>query len=245
MRPETRTKLLEINRRFYESSAFTFSATRKSLQPGVTRLLESLPTQSGILDLGCGNGNFACALAKSPFAGTYLGIDASEALIADARAVLARIQTKAAFTFLAADLTETAWHAHLAGQTYPIITCFAVLHHIPDANARAAFFQRAAELLAPKGRLLLSVWQLFNNPRLHGHILPWDTADIDAADLDAGDYLVDWRAGGQTDHRYVHVFSAQELQALGKAAGLELQDEFYSDGKTGNTALYQVWLKPS
>jgi hypothetical protein len=61
--------------------------------------------------------------------------------------------------------------------------------------------------------------------------------------LDGGDYLIDWRAGGFIDQRYVHVFTPEELRALGCAAGLDLQQEFYSDGKCGNLALYQVWHK--
>ena len=77
MHPETREKLLAINRQFYERSASSFSLTRKKLQPGVKRLLAEVPPRTDILDLGCGNGNFALALAKTAYAGRYLGIDAS------------------------------------------------------------------------------------------------------------------------------------------------------------------------
>lgn len=241
MRPETRQKLLDINRQFYEHSAATFSATRRRLQPGVKRLLATFPPYADLLDLGCGNGNLAIALANNAFAGTYLGIDASEALIADARAALAGAQAN--FSFLVVDLSDEKWPSLLPCQSFPLITCYAVLHHIPDARARAAFFQSAAGLLSPRGRLLLSVWQLFNDPRMLGHVLPWSAAEIDTTDLDGGDYLIDWRAGGFIDQRYVHVFTPEELRALGCAAGLDLQQEFYSDGKCGNLALYQVWHK--
>lgn len=245
MRPETRQKLLEINRQFYERSAATFSATRRRLQPGVKRLFTTFPPNTDLLDLGCGNGNLALALARNAFAGTYLGIDTSEALITDARAALESAQKQAVFAFMTIDLADVHWPSLLPRQSFPLITSFAVLHHIPDASARAALFQSAARLLAPGGKLLLSVWQLFNDPRMHGHVLPWSAVDIDAGDLEPGDYLIDWRASGFIDQRYVHVFTTDEIRALGVAARLKLQDEFYSDGKAGNLALYQVWSKPA
>jgi len=243
MHPETREKLLAINRQFYERSASSFSLTRKKLQPGVKRLLAEVPPRTDILDLGCGNGNFALALAKTAYAGRYLGIDASEALITDARAALADVPSLASFQFFQADLTENEWAAELTGRVYPLITCFAVLHHIPGSLARADLLRSVSALLAPEGRLLLSVWQLFNNPRLEGHLLPWDSVEIDSADLEPGDCLMDWRAGAWVNQRYVHVFTPEELRALGWSAGLQLCDEFFSDGKTGNLALYQIWNK--
>ncbi|MEL7645367.1 MAG: methyltransferase domain-containing protein [Anaerolineaceae bacterium] len=243
MRLQTRQKLQEINCLFYEHSAATFSATRKKLQPGVNRLLKTIPLQAKLLDLGCGNGNLAGALARTAYSGTYLGVDASEALISYARAALSGAQ--ADFSFLVVDLTDEHWFSQFPSQAFQVITCFAALHHIPDASQRAAFFQAAAGLLAPEGRLLLSVWQLFNDPRMRSHVLPWSNVAIDAEDLEPGEYLIDWRAGGQIDQRYVHVFSPEELRALGCSAGLELEDEFYSDGKSRNLALYQVWRKPA
>ncbi len=245
MRPQTRQKLLEINRLFYERSAATFSATRRKVQPGVARLLKTLPSRADILDLGCGNGNFAIALAKSAWSGVYLGIDASEALIADARAELERARPGGSFSFLTGDLSGENWPSRIPLQNFPIITCFAALHHFPDKNYRAALFQRTTGLLAPEGQLLLSVWQLFNDPRMSAHVLPWNAVEIDEGDLETGDYLIDWRAGGHIDQRYVHVFTPEELRALGFAAGLELQDEFSSDGKSGKLALYQIWRKPA
>ncbi|HOT25657.1 MAG TPA: class I SAM-dependent methyltransferase [Anaerolineaceae bacterium] len=245
MRSETREKLLNINRQFYERSAPAFSATRKTLQPGVRRLLAAMPLQADILDLGCGNGNFALALSKTAYSGSYLGVDSSEALLTDARAALAQARPKASFQFIQADLTGSGWSAALSGRAYLVITCFAVLHHIPDSQARAAFLRIVSGLLSPEGRLFLSVWQLFNNPRLKARLLPWDSAAIDSSDLEAGDCLMDWRAGNRIDQRYVHVFTPEELRALGLGAGLMLRDEFYSDGKTGNLALYQIWSRPS
>ncbi len=138
MRPETRQKLLEINRLFYEHSAATFSATRRRLQPGVKRLLTTFPPQTDILDLGCGNGNLAGALARSGWVGTYLGIDASEALIADARAALAGVRP---FFFFGGRLGRRKWLPCFR-QSFPS-SPFRGLHHIPDASAPGSFLSSA------------------------------------------------------------------------------------------------------
>jgi len=59
-------------------------------------------------------------------------------------------------------------------------------------------------------------------------------------DVDVGDYLLDWRQGGQ-GFRYVHHFSEAELQTLANETGFSVWHSFYSDGQGGKLGLYQVW----
>jgi len=58
--------------------------------------------------------------------------------------------------------------------------------------------------------------------------------------VDAGDYLLDWRSGGE-GLRYVHHFGEAELRELAATTGFQVKEVFYSDGETGNLGLYQVW----
>ena len=58
--------------------------------------------------------------------------------------------------------------------------------------------------------------------------------------MDPGDYLLDWRSGGQ-GLRYVHHFSREELGALAAAYGFEVVETFESDGEGGRLGLYGVW----
>jgi len=39
----------------------------------------------------------------------------------------------------------------------------------------------------------------------------------------------------------VHTFNEAGLTHLAEAAGFTVQESFYSDGKSGDLALYQVW----
>jgi hypothetical protein len=64
---------------------------------------------------------------------------------------------------------------------------------------------------------------------------------LDPHDLDAGDVLLDWRAGEHPGLRYVHTFSQDSLSVLAAQAGFTVRQTFYADGKSGDLALYQVW----
>jgi 2-polyprenyl-3-methyl-5-hydroxy-6-metoxy-1,4-benzoquinol methylase len=121
-----------------------------------------------------------------------------------------------------------------------LITAFAVLHHIPSTELRLGILRTVRQLLKPDGLFIHSNWQFLNSEKLKARIQPWEGAAISRADVDAGDYLLDWRSGGE-GLRYVHHFSESELGELADAAGFQVVETFYSDGETGNLGLYQVW----
>jgi len=71
--------------------------------------------------------------------------------------------------------------------------------------------------------------------------LQLSSVGLEAIDVDEGDVLLDWRAGDTPGVRYVHTFSEISLTALAENAGFQVIESFYSDGKSGDLALYQVW----
>ncbi|MFQ5616171.1 MAG: class I SAM-dependent methyltransferase [Anaerolineales bacterium] len=85
MQPKTVTKLLAINHQFYQTFAGEFAATRMRLQPGVMRVLETIPPDARILDLGCGNGELGRELLRRGHRALYVGLDFSAELLANAR----------------------------------------------------------------------------------------------------------------------------------------------------------------
>jgi hypothetical protein len=72
-------------------------------------------------------------------------------------------------------------------------------------------------------------------------VLPWSTAGIQPEAVDGGDVLLDWRAGDSPGVRYVHTFTEDSLYKLATKGGFSVVKSFYSDGKVGNLALYQIW----
>jgi 2-polyprenyl-3-methyl-5-hydroxy-6-metoxy-1,4-benzoquinol methylase len=126
--------------------------------------------------------------------------------------------------------------------TWDAITSFAVLHHIPSYEIRLGILRVVHQLLSDNGRFFFSNWQFLNSEKLRARIKPWDVVAISESDVDAGDFLLDWRSGGE-GLRYVHQFNETELSVLANAAGFLIKDIFYSDGEGGDLGLYQVWEK--
>ena len=240
MKPRVQTQLLEINRRFYDQFAASFSVTRDRVQPGVYHLLPSLEKARRLLDLGCGNGTLSRALARTGFTGDYLGTDMSAGLLSEARSLLGDVN-QGKFIFQQSDLTTSGWEQALPGSPFDWLVCFAVLHHLPGDDLRLNILQAMARLVTPESRVAVSVWQWQNSPRLHKHVLPWSEAGLSDADVDEGDVLLDWRAADQVGMRYVHTYREADLTTLAETAGFKVLESFYSDGKPGNLALYQIW----
>jgi 2-polyprenyl-3-methyl-5-hydroxy-6-metoxy-1,4-benzoquinol methylase len=171
------------------------------------------------------------------FAGTYLGTDFSQALLGEASR---RYQGRFPAQFLALDLIQPDWSGSLPSKTFDLVFCFAVLHHIPGEEQRLAICQNIYNYLPKGGKLFLSNWQFLKSERLKTRILPWETVDLNQDQVDQGDYLLDWRRGGQ-GIRYVHHFTQEELTNLADESGFRILEFFHSDGKEGNLSLYQVW----
>ena len=238
VKPSIAQRLIDLNRKFYTDFGDSFSATRGRVQPGVRRIIDSLDGDERILDLGCGNGELARTLARNGYRGAYLGLDFSLPLLSDAESVPKGFSAE----FREVDLTKlSAINDQLTGH-WSLVTSFATLHHIPSQELRLEILKTTHSLLAPDGRFIHSNWQFLNSPRLRQRVQPWSAAGLSESDVDENDYLLDWRSGGM-GLRYVHHFSEDELAALAESSGFRIVDTFYSDGKEGNLALYQVWKK--
>ena len=237
MNDDIAVRLIDLNRQFYQTFALQFSATRGRIQPGVRRVLQSLPLDADVLDLGCGNGSLARTLSQQGFNGSYLGLDFSEGLLSVARQGLPRN-----YTFLQVDLTSPGWDQAIWPRAFDFVLAFAVCHHIPGHALRRNLLAGVRHCLSDGGRLVHSEWQFLNSPRLRARLQPWDTIGMNADQVDEGDYLLDWRAGG-SGLRYAHHFSEAELALLAEASGFRVLETFYSDGEGSRLGLYQVWEK--
>ncbi len=237
--PDAATTLLALNRAFYARFGAAFAEKRGRLQPGVARLLPRIPPAARVLDLGCGHGAVLRALRGQGFHGRYIGLDFSPALLTLAQPAAREAPTEADFRFLPRDLTAAGWEEGLPAP-FDFVLAFAVLHHIPGAARRQRLLRQIRALLPAGGRFFHSHWQFLNSPRLRQRIQPWAAAGLSAADVEAGDYLLDWRHQGY-GLRYVHHFSPAELRRLAAATGFEVRETFFSDGEGGRLGLYQVW----
>lgn len=231
------TKLIDLNRTFYQTFAEEFSSTRQRLQPGVIRVLDLVSTLDSILELGCGNGELAKALIARGHQGIYTGIDSNQSLLE-----IARDQSSPAVDFLERDLTDPNWDQNLPKNAFNFVFAFAVLHHLPGQALREQILSKTRDLLEEDGNFIHSEWQFLNSTRLKERIQPWEAVGMQSNQVDPGDYLLDWRHGG-VGLRYVHLFSQAELETLATQAGFKISKTFSSDGEGGNLGLYQIWKR--
>jgi SAM-dependent methyltransferase len=239
MKSQTVTRLLALNKQFYQTFGHEFSSTRLRLQPGVLQVVDSLAGDESILDLGCGNGELARELMRRGHRGRYTGVDFSPPLLEVAR----HGWEDAPATFIRADLTTPDWDKKIVAtltRPFDLVTAFATLHHIPGQEMRLNILNKARDLLRTGGQFIHSEWQFMSSDKLKGRIQPWKDAGLSPDEVEEGDYLLDWRSGGR-GLRYVHHFYEAELEALAAASRFRVRQTFRSDGATGLLGLYQVW----
>lgn len=245
MRESIQQQLLDLNRRFYATVAVEFDRTRQGLPEGMLTLAEMLHSRlsapESILDVGCGNGRFARALAQQNVRGAYLGLDADQRLLtlaAEQSANLAGLTCR----FTVADLAQPDWVA-VAAAPYDAVVCLAVLHHLPGYALRRRILSEMASLLTAGGLLALSTWQFLGNPRFDQRLLPWAEIGLSEDDVEPGDALLPWNQG-EYAVRYVHYLDLAEVEQLAADCRLTVVDSFRADGKEGNLNLF-VLLQPA
>jgi 2-polyprenyl-3-methyl-5-hydroxy-6-metoxy-1,4-benzoquinol methylase len=231
MDESVRRQLVALNRTFYRQFAQSFADTRREPQPGFDRLQEYLPEPcKNLLDVGCGEGRLGRFLLSRGRVEAYEGLDASAELIE-----IARRQIEGRF-----------WHRDLNRPDaldglgiYDSIACLAVLQHIPGREKRVRLLSQMGAHLAARGRLLISTWQFLTNERQRKKIADWSVVDLSSEAVEANDYLMTWRKGGE-GLRYVCYVDEGEITSLANAAGLQVLDIYRSDGREGNLNLYSV-----
>ncbi|HKU43667.1 MAG TPA: class I SAM-dependent methyltransferase [Polyangiales bacterium] len=243
MKRETVLALNALNHAFYAAIAPEFHDSRSSPWPGFARLLELVPNPSRVLDAGAGDGRFGAFLhERAPHALDYLGLDASQELLAFARA--RGLGSRYRFEhcdFIAAPES-------LPPGPFDLIVVLGVLHHVPSFEGRSELIRQLAQLLAAAGTLALTFWRLDRDPRFSRRLRSFAEYNaraaqpIDERDLEPGDQLLGW--GDDGPPRYCHFPDARETEALLAAAGWPVCARFSADGRGGLLNDYVLLRRP-
>ncbi|MCY4465799.1 MAG: class I SAM-dependent methyltransferase [Chloroflexi bacterium] len=222
MDESTALRLNAINNAFYRQISRDFDASRRRPWSGWTRLLRSVRLPVGsVLDIGCGNGRFGRFMTDQQTQQfDYCGIDSSADLLAYASAHLQGFSHVRA-DLLARDILMQPWPQRSA----QLVVLFGLLHHVPGLERRRSLLRAAADCVLPGGWLAFTAWRFLESARFQRRIVPWS----DEFQVEAGDYLLDWRRGSRAI-RYCHHIDDAEHESLIAAAGLRIVDDYREDG---------------
>lgn len=227
-------RLNALNQDFYRITAQNFSRTRNHPWPGWEKLLPYLNPASdkslSVLDIGCGNGRFAQFLTENLGVKiNYTGLDANPTLLDHASQLLSTIDSS--ITLIQQDIIQ---HPPDSGQ-YDLVVLFGVIHHIPGHQNRQNFMNQLAQRVASDGLLTFASWRFYDEPRFRDRIVPWP----DDFQVEAHDYLLDWRSG-ENALRYCHFVDDAEHTDLITATGLTELATYRADGKSGHLNQYSI-----
>jgi tRNA (uracil-5-)-methyltransferase TRM9 len=234
MNEATIQRLLSLNQSFYDSMAESFTESRLNPPPSFDQLLAKMPRPCPrLLDVGCGNGRFGHFLQTHQAVQQYTGVDFSQELLARARSVVDG-------EFYSRDLSRPDSLDGLG--TFDVIVCLAAMHHLPGRHNRLRLLRDMKAHLAADGRLILANWQFMDSERQRRKIRPWAEIGLSNQDVEPNDYLLTWQRQGFA-YRYVCKIDATETAALATDAGLQIIDQFRSDGREGNLSLFTVLIR--
>lgn len=194
----------------YDEIASHFSKTRANPWPEIEAFLDDVSPGGLGLAVGCGNGRHLALVADRT--DRAVGLDATRALLAEARG---RLSSAGDVTLLQGDAAGLP----LADGTVDVGLYVATVHHLPDRATRRASLDELARVLAPGGRALVSAWSATH-----------DRFDA-PGDGEGFDTIVDWTLpDGRTLPRFYHIYAPAEFDADLAASDVAVEETFVSSG---------------
>lgn len=198
----------------YNRIAVKFSNTRANLSNDILHLKQFFKKGDNILDFGCGNGRLSLLFNEKNI--QYTGVDFSSKLIEIAQAKYPHNK------FILID----GFKLPFPDNYFDAIYCLSVLHHIPSRFYRLELLKEFKRVLKPRGRLILTVWNLINEPNVKWHIIKNAILQLlGLTKLDFRDFFRSFSDEHQAVKRYFHCFSQKELVKLFTQAGFNMIEQ--------------------
>jgi len=196
------TQLEETNvKNIYQEIARHFDNTRVYTWKWISDFITSLPKNSIICDVGCGNGrNMMIPEYK------FIGIDNCRAFIEICRSKKLEV--------VEANMTKIPFQ----NDYFDAIICIASFHHLYTDIAKIECLLELKRIIKNNGKILISVWSK-NQPKKTRRIFK-----------NYGHNFVKWNKFGEEYDRYYYIFSNIELKNLFRKAGLIILSNEYDCG---------------
>ena len=197
----------------YNRFASTFAASRQSLVwPEIDYILALSSFQNpplSVLDVGCGSGRFLTFLEKKNTHFSYLGIDASSAMIEESK------KAHPHRNFLVCDMQDI----ETMDSQFDCIVFLASFHHLKNYEERLDVLKKTKKILAPGGIVAMTNWNLLGT-----ELFP----KYEKSHRWNGEF--DIKIGAHA--RYYHGFTTEELGGLFTETGYDiLENRVFTGGK--------------
>jgi len=202
-------------REIFDKIAESYAYTR--LKPW-SIVLKPINSETRIFgDMGCGPGqNIQFVLEKSRKI-RVVGVDVSRRMLVIALKRLKKKKLYGRVDLVEADLEFLPFRNNV----FYCLAYIASIHHLPSNEARFRAILEAKRILKPNGKILVTVWALFQR-RFLKEILKKTILKILGKEKSIRDFYVPWKHKGRIYFRYYHLFTLRELKSLIRTSGLLL-----------------------
>lgn len=185
----------------YNQIAHHFDVTRTYKWQWITDFVDTLPKNSYICDLGCGNGRNMDYDNQ-----TFIGIDNCEAFV--------NMCKKKGHNTKYGEMTNIP----LETESLDAIMCIAAFHHLSNMQSRIEAMEEMHRILKPGGQMLISVWSK-EQPKKTKKVFE-----------NYGDNYVKWTTKGEVYQRYYYIFKKIEMEILFDFCGFEIKSHIWDCG---------------
>jgi ubiquinone/menaquinone biosynthesis C-methylase UbiE len=205
----------------YDKIATHFSHTRYKPWPKVAEFLNSLPPNSLVADIGCGNGKY---MDVNPNIYMY-GTDRSGNLL---EIVRDKIQGSQVFT-------AESLYLPIRSNFFDAAISIAVVHHFSNDLLRIKAIKEIARVIKQGGKFLIYVWAMEQKEKKFEHqdnFVPWHLQNkwennVQVQSL-GPDIVKDEKSDCIVYQRYYHVFKQGELEKLiEQIDGLHIETSYF------------------
>jgi len=214
----------------YDLVADKFSSTRKFMWRDLEFVKDYAKPTDKILDFGCGNGRLAGYLAGNYR--EFIGVDISQNLIDAAKQKYSSEKTRFIKIYPVRNISNNPRLLKSSKNNigisngasssieklpfnedhFDVVFSVAVFHHFPSKEYALNMAQELHRVLAPGGKIVITVWNLWQKQYLKYHRKS-ETSWVEAE--------ITFKAGERAFNRYHHPFEIGELETLFCEAGFK------------------------
>lgn len=129
---------------FYDNNYDKFNSTRYSVWNEVKKFIDTIPDNSKVLDVGCGNGKNMTYIKNKSI--NVIGVDFSEKLL--------EICEKKLLNVVKADVRNLPFD----DDTFDYVISIAVIHHLSTEKYRQKSINEMLRVCKSNGKVLISTW---------------------------------------------------------------------------------------